>query len=128
GHATMTAWLTDAAWTWHIGGIALAMQLLGWVLGFGWVEWVLGPLDALRVVLGAQLGAFGWAPLALTVAALVGGIVAFRGRLGAGVMQLVVSAGCFALASTVMLAPLDAITGSETPVDDAKALGQSLAD
>lgn len=126
-HATMTAWLTDAAWTAHVGMVALALQLLEWVLSFAWIDWVLGPLDALRRSLGEQLGGFAWAPLALLITAIVGGILAFRGRLGAGVMQLVVSAACFGLATTLMLAPLTAITGSEHPVDDARGLGQALA-
>ncbi|GGA69120.1 hypothetical protein GCM10011490_19600 [Pseudoclavibacter endophyticus] len=126
-HATMTSWLTDAAWTGHVGVIALSLQLLEWVLGFAWLEWVLGPLDALRRSLADLLGGVAWAPFALLVAALVGGIVAFRGRLGAGVTQLAVSATCFALSTTVMLAPLTAITGSDDPVGDARTAGEAIA-
>ncbi|MGO2110395.1 MAG: hypothetical protein ACTH31_02160, partial [Pseudoclavibacter sp.] len=127
-HATMTAWLTDAAWTAHVGVIALSLQLLDWVLSFSWLDWILGPVDAARGALAGVVGGVAWAPFALLVAALVGGIVAFRGRLGAGITQLGVSAICFALATTVMLAPLSAITGSDDPVGDARDAGQAVAD
>lgn len=127
-HSTMTSWLTDAMWAGHVGMVAFGIQLIDWVLGFAWLDWVIAPIDGLTRGVAHALSGIAWAPLALLIAALVGGIIAFRGRVGAGVMQLCVSAGCFALATTVMAAPLTTLTGSDHPISDARALGSELAE
>lgn len=120
---------TDWVWTGHVAMVAATVQLLSWVLEFEWVAWLLEPFSLLATSIGDVLDRIAWAPFALLVAGAVGGVLVFVGRTAAGLTDLAVSAGCFALATTVLLNPVAGLAGDGDggAIGRVRASGEELA-
>ena len=123
----MTRWLTEVLWTWHLTIVSMAVGLLDWMFEFTWVEWIVGPIAAVSSGLRGLVERVQWAPVALAVAAAISGIVAFRGRLAAGLAHVLVAAGCFALSVTILADPLGLVFGAD-PASVLAGAGATAAD
>ncbi|MDO5053007.1 MAG: hypothetical protein Q4E05_08985 [Pseudoclavibacter sp.] len=110
-HKVIVSTCTDLLWTLHLGLLGFALGLLDWVLSFEWLEALLVPAEALGETIGRILPVSGWAPFAFAVAGLLGGAALLRGRIGAGSLDLLLSAVCFALSVSFLADPVGAIAG-----------------
>src|SRR5260370_36874720 len=92
--------MTFAAARW---GVSVGMWLIGWAFSFGFADRLAAPMAA---VAGRYRAAF-FVPLvgsALLISAAYGGLQIFRGRLGRGLGEFVLSLGFVALFGTWLLA------------------------
>lgn len=125
-HEIVISICTDALWTMHLGLLGFTLDLLDWVLSFEWAEAVLIPAEALGTTMHEAIMLPGWASVAFALAGVIGGITCLRGRVGAGALDLLLSALCFALAVSFLSDPVGAIAGR--PGEDAwslRAAGQA---
>lgn len=81
----------DAAWGFYRDGVVVAIWLLNWILGFGWMDIVAAAVNPIGAALQSTMGLLGLGGLFLTIAGIVGAIYVWRGRTATGVWELMMA-------------------------------------
>lgn len=117
----------NAIWAGHVFFFGMMLELLRFTLGFTWVDWISAPFAAYADSIELVLGQIEWVPLALTIAAGVGGVAIISGRLVDGLVDMLISAVCVVLISGLLANPVAALTGPDGMITGAREAGSELA-
>lgn len=118
--------LVSIIWSVHIFAIAWILTFLDWLISFEWVSWLGTPIEALAEILQTKLSAIGWVPMALAVAALVAGVVIFRGKFGTGIIDLGISLMSAILVAGALANPITSLTAENGGLDTVQSWGKEL--
>ncbi len=117
----------SALWDFYRVAVALSVWMFDLGAGFGWLSWLEGPAATVAAGLQDLVTELGLIPLALVIAAVVGGIWVLRGRWAAGIGELMVSGLIAALAVGVLANPVTVITGEDGLLTRTQQLGVEVA-
>ncbi len=126
GKAFIAAWL-DPIWTGHLGLVGWMIWFCNWLLSFEWVEVIAAPFAGLADVVEAVLGQIHWIPFALMISGGVAGIAIMLGRHSTGWAEIVISATCAVLATSILANPVATLTATNGALDQAQEYGGQIA-
>lgn len=118
--------LVSIVWSIHIFAVAWILTFLDWLISFEWVSWLGTPIEALAGILQTKLSAIGWVPMALAAAALVAGVVIFRGKFGTGIIDLGISLMSAILVAGALANPITSLTAENGGLDTVQSWGKEL--
>jgi hypothetical protein len=119
--------LTLIPWLLYQSYVMLALWFLEFVLSFSWLQWVAAPLIAVGDAMQTLVNTVGLAPTLLTLAALVGGLLIFKGRNSTAAWEIGMACLIAALASGIFAQPVRMVAGTDGLIVQANRAGQQVA-
>ena len=120
--------LVQITWQAYRAVVAVAIWLIDWVLSFGWLDTLVGPVRTIANNLTAIVDQFQLQTLLLTVAAFVAVVWMGRGRWALGIYELAVSALVAALALGALADPVGLVAGDDGALLASRDIGLAVAD
>jgi len=114
-------------WDFYRVAVALSVWMFDLAAGFGWLSWLAGPATVVADALQQLVTELGLVPLALVIAAIIGGIWILRGRWASGIGELLVSGFIAALAIGVLANPVALVAGPDGLLTRTEQLGVEVA-
>lgn len=123
----MVSGLTAFFWAIHLALVSWMIWLCDWLLKFEWLNLLVVPFTTMAERVQEFLTRIGWIPMALTVAAAVGGVMLVAGKVGKGAQEMFVAVVVSLLATGVLANPVASITTAGGAMDKAREYGGSLS-
>lgn len=117
----------DAIWVANLTGLSWGLWFMQFIVTLEWIDWIAPPIEAIFQMLSGLLGQIGWIPVGLALAAIIGFVAIFRGRVAAGATDMAISVAASVLAVTLLMNPIGLITGPDGGLRTAQAWGGSIA-
>lgn len=117
----------DAIWASNLTVLSWGLWFMQFNVTLEWIDWIAPPIEAIFQMLSGLLAQIGWIPVALALAALIGFVAIFRGRVAAGATDMAISVAASVLAVTLLANPIGLITGPDGGLRTAQAWGGSIA-
>lgn len=123
----VTALILSMLWDTYREAVGVAIWLYNQATSYGWVDAALGPARSFAAGLENVIIQVGVIPLALTIAAFIGGGWMLRGRWAGGLAELAVSCVLAVLATGALSHPVDLVAGSDGLLGRAEQFGTELS-
>jgi hypothetical protein len=107
--------------------VMVAIYFVRWVLGFGWLQTLLGPAHKIGDAVASMTGQLDLTPFMLTLAGFAVAIWFFRGRYSTGVYEGAMSCLIAALAVGLLAHPVDTVGGPHGMITRARDTGLQIA-
>lgn len=117
----------DAIWVANLTGLSWGLWFMQFIVTLEWIDWITPPIEAIFQMLSGLLSQIGWIPVGLALAAIIGFVAIFRGRVAAGATDMAISVAASVLAVTLLANPIGLITGPDGGLRTAQAWGGSIA-
>lgn len=116
-------------WSWegYKSAVLGAISILHWVMKMDWVAWLLTPLSEAGYVVDDIMDRIGIAPLMLTVLGFIVAFWWFRGRIAAGLGELLMGCTIAALAAVYLANPMTMIAGDTGLIIGSRDAGMDMA-
>lgn len=119
--------LTDLLWGLYQVLVALAIWLIDWVLAFGWLDLIAGPVVEVGDAMSSIVTSLGATGTLLTITACVGAWMMVRGQFATGMFEIAIACVISALAVGVFSDPVRDVVEQGGLLTDSRDVGLVLA-
>lgn len=122
-----TSWLLNAVWSIVFNCIISALGLFQWVAEFGWVQVIATPAEGIAKIVNTFMGQFQLTAFAMFLCGVVAGLYVMRNKWPAALIEVGMTIAMSVLAAGLFANPIQWLTASNGPLDQAKEFGGQVS-